>query len=376
MKKILTLTLAVLMVIPAAGKSLEERMKQCMDKYGAIGVSVAVVRDNRIIYVGEFGSRDISGTPFSGRHDDIYRIASISKTWVGTAIMQLVDEGRINLDDDAQKYLPVPLRHPEYPNTVITVRMLLNHTAAVSRSTYKSLDYINPKIDDEWFKSYKDWEPGTKYKYSNLGFNILAAIIENASGERFDKYVRKHIVEPLGLNASFNPRDLDPELFVPLYKWDKKGKTFKDQSKKAYGCKSLDRYRLGYDAPVFSGAGGMKICARDLATYMLMHMNGGEWNGVRIISRESSRLMQTYSTRINAEGTSAYGLAMRKKEDWCGGKTVGGHLGSAYGLYSTMDFNAEEGWGIVTLCNGAHASVSQAFDNVLYKYFIEEGNDR
>lgn len=380
MKKLALFFVTLLLTFSSMAKSLEAMMKECMSDYGAIAVTVAVVKNNQIIYAGDFGPEKY----FNGKHTDILRIASISKTFVGTAVMTLVDAGKIDLDTPAAKYLPFELKNnPKYPDTDITVRMLLNHTSSISRSNYKNLDVINPDEADDWYECYNDWKPGTKYKYSNLGFNILAAIVEYASGERFDIYVRKHICEPLGLNASFNVEDLDKDLFIPVFKWNKKKNEYVPQSNEAYSTirKPYEKYVMGYDAALFSGAGGMKISATDLAKYMMMHMNLGELNGVRILSEESARLMQTYNTPTSPKRETFYGLAMRQKPNWCGGKTVGGHLGSAYGVKTTMNFNSKEGWGFVAFCNGSQegidgSGISQAMDNVLYDYFIRQNNDK
>lgn len=375
-KHFFLLILLIFVTVSATfAQTLEKDINKCLSKHGAIGVACAVVKDGEIVWVGEFGTKSLDGEAFTGRHDDIFRIASISKSFGATAIMQLVDEGKISLDDDAQKYLPFPLRHPEYPGTVITVRMLLNHTSSITYPQYFNLDCINPARNDEWTDCYKDWEPGTKYKYSNLGFNLVAAIVESASGERFDRYIKKHICDPLGMNASFNVEDLDAALFVPLYKWNKKRELFTNESAKAYKkmLKPDDRYVLGYDAALFSGAGGMKTSATDLAKYMIMHMHYGEYNGVRILSEKSSREMQTYNVKINNTG-SGYGLGLRSKPNWVDGKTIGGHTGGAHGLHSIMTFVNDENWGTISIVNGCRYpdGMLQELDNILYKHFIRK----
>ena len=368
-----------LLCFATAGQTLEKDINKCLKTHNAVGVACAVVKDGKIIWSGEFGSKAIDGTPFTGRHDDIFRIASISKSFGATSIMQLVDAGKLSLDDDAQKYLPFPLRHPDYPDVTITVRMLLNHTSSITHPQYKTLDIINPATNSDWVDCYNDWMPGTKYKYSNLGYNLIAAIVESASGERYDEYVKHHICDPLGMNASFNPEDLDEDLFVPLYKWSKKKEMFINMSREAYrGVKKpYSEYVLGYDAALFSGAGGMKTSATDLAKYMIMHMHYGEYNGVRILSEKSSREMQNYNTFIG-KGGSRYGLGLRSKTDWVDGKSIGGHTGGAYGLHSIMTFKNDENWGTVSIVNGCRfdEGLLQDLDNILYKHFVKENNKK
>lgn len=373
-RHLITAFLMSLVCIVTTGQTLEKDIAKCLKRHDAIGVACAVVKDGKIIWSGEFGDKNIDGTPFTGRHDDIFRIASISKSFGATAIMQLVDAGKLSLDDDAQKYLPFPLRHPDYPDVTITVSMLLNHTSSITHPQYKTLDIINPATNTDWCECYNDWMPGTKYKYSNLGYNLIAAIVETVSGERYDVYVKRHICDPLGMNASFNVEDLDSELFVPLYKWNKKKEMF-ILSRDAYAKvkKPLSEYVPGYDAALFSGAGGMKTSATDLAKYMIMHINYGEYNGTRILSEKSSREMQTYNTVIGKNG-SGYGLGLRSKPAWVDGKTIGGHTGGAYGLHSIMTFVNDEKWGTISIVNGCRfdENLLQELDNILYRHFIKE----
>jgi CubicO group peptidase (beta-lactamase class C family) len=119
---------------------------------------------------------------------------------------------------------------------------------------------------------------------------------------------------------------------------------------------------MGYSTPIFSPTGGMKISAPDLAAYMIMHMKQGKYNGKRIISKKSAGQMQTKLS--DKEG---YGLAMMTTEKLIPGKTMKGHTGSAYGLYSAMFFNPEEKFGIVVISNGCHPSYADGFNEVIKK---------
>ena len=117
---------------------------------------------------------------------------------------------------------------------------------------------------------------------------------------------------------------------------------------------------MGYSTPIFSPTGGMKISSTDLATYMTMHMNGGNYKGVKIISKKSSALMQTAIS--HEEG---YGLAISNLDDLIPGKVMTGHTGSAYGLYSAMFFHPKEKFGIVVITNGCNATYTKGINDVL-----------
>ncbi len=315
------------------------------------GLSVAVVKKGKIIYTHSFGLKNIeANTPLTD--NDLFRIASISKSFSATAIMQLVKAKKLSLDDDVSKWLGFKVSHPQFPGIAITVRMLLSHRSGITDSQgYFTLDVINPGKNPEWAKCYADYKPGTGYKYCNLNFNLAGAIIEKVSGERFDNYIRQHITNPLGLYGGFCVDSLDNSRFATLYEYDTGSGRFVP-SPEAYAPRreQIANYTLGYSTPVFSPAGGMKITAADLARYMTMHVNYGRYKGKRIISKKSAKLMQA-----SIDGNYGYGLALTAHDSLINGKILIGHTGSAYGLSSAMFFEPKEKFGIVAIYSGYYA---------------------
>ena len=351
-------------------------IKQVLKEYQTVGVAVAVVKDGKIVFNKSYGYKDLeSKTPL--RNDDLMRIASISKSFTATAMMQLVEQGKISLDDDVSDLIGFKIRNPRFPNTPITVKMLLSHTATINdKGGYFTLDRINPAINGDCADAYLDYEPGTGYRYSNLGLNLAGTIVEKVSGVRFDEYVRKNIIEPLGLNGGFNPDMLDASKFASLYKF-RKGKFVKSANAYRSLVEDMPNYVMGYSAPLFSPTGGMKISAHDLAVYMMMHMNYGEYNGVRIISEESSKLMQTPVWK----GKVRYGLCLKEyvnfiDDERCNkpGHCPVGHNGSAHGLKSAMIFSPADGWGVVVLISGIDNSktIRKEIVNAIYKAGLKE----
>src|SRR5690606_19281733 len=324
-----------------ADSSLDSEIASIMDAYQAIGVAVAVVKDNRLQYSQAFGWKDTAARERLAS-TDIFRIASISKSFTATGILQLVEAGKLSLDDDVGELIGFPVRNPNFPDSVISLRMVMSHTSSISdKNGYFTLDAFNPEKNPDWTKAYNDYAPGGGYEYCNLNFNLAGAILEKHSGERFDEYVHKHVIEPLGLYAGYNVDDLDSSRFTVLYAYDGETKQF-EASPAAYRSPTLQDYQIGYSAPIFSPTGGMKISAGDLARYMMMHMNYGEANGTRIISEASSRTMQTVVTP-----ETGYGLSLRTIDYLVPGKKMTGHEGVAYGLYSAMYFQPEEKFGMV-----------------------------
>lgn len=332
---------------PAAADRTLERLTE---KYGNVGIAAAVVRDGRIVYSGATGVKNL-GTGEKLGSDDLFRIASISKSFTATALMQLADSGKVSLDDDVSRLIGFPVRNPRFPDDPITLRMILSHTSGMSdRGGYFSLRPIDPAVTEDRSVSFNDYRPGTGYEYCNLGYNLAGAILERLTGERFDVCIRNRILRPLGLDAGHNVDSLDRSRFAVLYSYDPENCEF--EASEAYVSVSpyLSEYRIGYSAPLFSPTGGVKISAEDLARYMTVHLNGGTDGKTRLISADASAAMQTPVWDFGNGG--GYGLALQTYPQILPGKTLVGHTGDAYGLYSGMMFCPEENWGIVIITNG------------------------
>jgi len=341
----------------------EEAIQQIMQETPVMGLSVAVVKNNKIIYTHSFGLKDAeTKTPLA--NDNIFRIASISKSFSATAIMQLVEAHKIDLDQDVSELVGFKMRNPKFPEKVITLRLMLSHLSSINDSQgYFTLDSINPAKSDNWFKCYNNYEPGKGYNYCNLNFNMIGTIIEKISGERFDSYIQKHILKPLSLYGGYHVEGLDKTKFASIYEYKTDSAKF-ILSPGAYAPRTAEiaAYEMGYSTPIFSPTGGMKISAKDLATYMMMHCNYGKYNGVRIISKKSSKRMQTPASEIEQ-----YGFAIETSTKIIDGKVMTGHTGSAYGLYSAMFFNPDEKFGIVVISNGCHPGYSNGYNAVIRK---------
>lgn len=365
LKHILITLLFSVMILPAMAQvdKAEVEIEQVMKELQAAGLSVTVVKNNKKIYQHSFGLKSIENN-IRLSDNDIFRIASISKSFSATSIMQLVEHGKFSLEDDFSDLVGFKVGNPKFPNTVITLKMVLSHRSSVNDSQgYFNLDVINPAKNPDWQKCYNSYEPGMGYEYCNLNFNMVGTIIEKYSGERFDQYVKHHILDPLGIYGGYCVDSLDNSRFATIYEYNGKSKTLK-ASPAAYAPKSAEirDYTMGYSTPILSPTGGMKISASDLAKYMTMHMNYGKSpGGKRIISKRSSKTMQTKLSDVEN-----YGLALLTNDELIDGKTMVGHTGSAYGLYSAMFFNPKEKFGIVAITNGCNPVDVNGFNKLLY----------
>ena len=343
----------------------ESGIRAIMQETNVMGLSVAVVKNNRIIYTHSFGLKDReSNTALTD--DCLFRIASISKSFSAVSIMQLVEAKKLSLDDDISNLVGFKVRNPKYPETVITLRMVMSHRSSINDSQgYFKLDGINPEKNTGWAKCYNDYEPGTAFQYCNLNYNMIGTVIERISGERFDQYVKRYILDPLGLYGGYCVDSLDKSRFTSIYEYNRDSAKF-FSSPDAYAPRSeiIANYTMGYSTPVFSPTGGMKISAPDLAQFMIMHMKEGKHRGKRIISKKSVRVMQSLQTDTEKE---RYGLAISTTGKLIAGKTMKGHTGVAYGLYSAMFFQPEEKFGFVVISNGCHPGYTDGFNTVIRK---------
>lgn len=182
-------------------------------KMGTPGISVAVALDDRLVWSAGYGLADVeNGVPATA--DTVYRIASISKTMTATAVMQLVERGRVSLDDPIQKYVP---SFPDKGGLTITLREILTHTSGIRHYKAGEMESLTPydSVADA-IRIFKDdpllFTPGTKYSYSTYAFNLLEGVVESASGLTFEAYLQEHVWDPAGMRRTYLEH---PQTIVP-----------------------------------------------------------------------------------------------------------------------------------------------------------------
>jgi CubicO group peptidase (beta-lactamase class C family) len=324
--------------------------------------------------------------PASGRlvtPDDPVRVASVSKLVVAIGVMRLVEAGTLALDQDVSARLGWPLRNPAFPDRPVTLRMLLSHTASVRD---QGDNYALP-LDGSVRAAMADpasWDPmhgpgDNYYSYSNMNFPIVASVMEAATGERFDRLMKRLVLDPLRLDACYNwPSCSDATLARAVELDGPDGKPLKDDlhgqrpaspvSAPTHGPCDLARWRAGENGAIFSPQGGLRISPRDLARVGRMLLRGGELDGTRLLTPASVDLLATpvwtYDGRNgDTDGGFAcrYGLAVQTLAtphagcgDDPGGDSVPrvGHAGEAYSLRSGLWIDRARGTGIAYYFTG------------------------
>jgi CubicO group peptidase (beta-lactamase class C family) len=324
---------------------------QLLNRRAAVGMALGVVRDGRLKFFSAHGLADIaSSTPIT--QDTIFRIASISKTFTAIAVMQLVEQGLVDLDAPANDYLRtfklVPAKATFRP---ATVRHLLTHTAGIPEMVHPSrtLGYVygeSLKLEEhapplgEYYRGglRLNVEPGTKFTYTDHSFSTLGQIVEDVSGMPLDRYFREHIFEPLGM--------ADTDLL----------RSERVKSRLATG------YALGTGGPkrvtdrqwVTAAASMIYSSPRDMARYLAALMGGGANEHGSILKPATLATMfePHYQPDPRIPGL---GLAFSRLN--VGGHRVVEHEGVLPGFNSQIFVAPDDGVGVMAFTNGARQAM-------------------
>jgi CubicO group peptidase (beta-lactamase class C family) len=323
---------------PETASRVDAITAKAMEETAVPSISLAVVKDGKIAYVHAYGNASLDpATP--ARPEMRYCIGSVSKQFMAMAILLLVQDGKLKLDDPVAQYLPNLTRAKE-----ITIRQLLSHTSGYQ--DYYPLDYVAPfmtvpvtpdQILDRFARIPLDFEPGTQWQYSNTNFVAAGRILEKVSGTPLMTFLEKHIFEPLGMQS---PIDLDVH---PLADSDAKGYT---------------RFGLGPVRPVrpegagwLYAAGELATTARDLALWDLGLMEG------KLVK---PALMDEFinAPRLKNGAPTNYALGIMISN--AAGHPRLQHGGAVSGFVSSNTLWLDQGAAVVVFCNldGSHAPSS------------------
>ncbi len=306
------------------------------------GIACCVVKEDRMIWSGAYGWANIEkGIPMS--IDGIMNIASISKTFTATAVMQLWEKELIRLDSDINLYLPFPVRNPHHPELPITIFQLLTHTSSIVDGDHYDASYS----DGDPLISLKDWvegylvpggqfyseeqnfsqaEPGSSHNYSNVAYGLLGYLVEQLSGMPFNEFCRLHIQEPLGMAESgWFIHEIDSSNHITPYE-------FTDENK------PLDLYSF----PNYPD-GLLRTSVRELSLYLMAIMNGGKYSKARILEKSTLKKM----LQVQVEMDDGQGLCWHQIKF----EGLWGHSGGDPGVATYMFFNPRTKTGIITFQN-------------------------
>ena len=351
---------------------IDRVFREYADREHIPGAVWGIVIDGRLAHVGVTGYRDVaSKSPVDS--GTVFRIASMTKSFTALSILRLRDEGKLSLDDPAEKWVPelAGLKYPTTDSPRLTIRHLMSHATGFPEDNPWG-DQQLAVTDEQMSKMMRDGipfsnAPGVAYEYSNFGFAILGRIVTKASGMPYRQYITANILRPLGMTStSLEPRSVPAARIAQGYRWED------------------EQWKLEPQLPdgAFGSMGGMLTSTRDLGVWVGMFL--GAWpphDGPETgpVKRSSLREMQQIQrprpafvartangTLQLSSGGYAYGLGVSGD---CNFAHIVAHSGGLPGFGSIMRWLPEYGVGIIAFGNRTYTNwsgpSSEAFNLML-----------
>ena len=302
------------------GAFFDDLIPRKLEQGEIAGAVVAIVKDGRVLFVKGYGDADVAAKRPVTADATLFRVASVSKLFTWTAVMQLVEQGKLDLDRDVNQYLDFQI--PATYSQPITLRHLMTHTAGLQAALPDHSNWVSTRYQPlkEYLLTFmppRIFAPGTTPAYSNYGASLAGYIVERASGQPFEEYVADHIFAPLGMRRStfFQPL---PAAFAPMMS-------------QGYALRS------GPPGPFVlvpqSPSGGLSLTAVDMALFMIAHLQDGRLNDAQILAPATAELMHRRQFGLSP---SMNGMALGFVESTHNGHRLIGHGGGMRAFNSQL----------------------------------------
>lgn len=316
---------------------LDGYMPYALGQGDIAGAVVTIVKDGKILTSRGYGFADVAKRTPVDPDRTLFRPGSVSKLITWTAVMQQVEQGKIDLDADINKYLDFKI--PDYNGEPVTMRQLMTHTAGFEEQLKSLIGHDRDSVPP-YDKMLKRWvperifAPGTTPAYSNYGTSLAGYIVERVSGEPFDDYVENHIFDPLKMtNSTFRqplPDSMKPQM--------------------ATGYNKASGETVDFEIVGPAPAGSMSSTGNDMARFMMAHLNGGELDGARILKPETAKLMHTTFKKFVPP---LDGMALGFFETDINGRDVIAHLGDTGAFHTSLHLFPAENTGLYASFNSS-----------------------
>jgi CubicO group peptidase (beta-lactamase class C family) len=339
---ILLITLGGSLLLPRRGRSQAALDTAEIDRFIASemaaqripGLALAVIQGDQVTYVKGYGT---TGGGQSVTPQTEFHIASLSKSFTATAVMQLVEEGKLDLDAPVRRYLPdFTLADPGAAEQ-ITLRELLNHTSGLADGGVPDLRLERPATTADRIASLRNARPvappGSEFHYTDVNYQILASVAEAASGEPFSDYLQAHIFAPLQMTQTIN--------VLSSFEVAQRAPALPKGHLLAYGVPVASGEEQGY----LGGSAGVITTAADMAHYLIMHNSGGRFEGAQVLTPASVETMHTPPDYIDSD------YAMGWLAHTGDGRRVLEHNGILSTFYAETVLLPDSGQGFVLLYN-------------------------
>lgn len=345
----------LLSFFPAKGKinisdlppETADAAEHVLRRFRCAGASLCLFDETGVTGTLSFGCSHLPDTP--AQPGTVYRAASVSKFVTAMGAMKLKEQGKIDLDRDVNGYLPFPLRHPQAPDTPITLRMLLSHTAGV----HDGADYNGgiakgvPLTQLLRGDSFTDHLPGTQWEYSNFGAGIAGAVMEAATGTDFETLMQETVFRPLGVTATYYPQKVRGDLADAVRILPKsKAPNFNAAERQS---RPLPPAEVNPEKHYNLAHGALCVSAPELAKLGVAGMAPG------FLTQESldemRRVIAPFGKRAHnlSQGVGTFIL----HDNYFTSPLIYGHQGMAYGAVHGLFFDPETGKGFALLTTGA-----------------------
>ncbi len=388
-----------------------------MNTYSIPGLSIAVIKNQNIVWENYFGYANISDEVLVDENT-MFILSSVSKTVTATALMQLFEDDLFELEDDIDNYLPFNVNHPDYPFIPITFKMLLSHTSGIQDNwgvmpyyegdsplelSYYLFEYLTP--GGQFYNSnlnFTNSVPGTNYSYSNIAAALIGLLVEEISSQSFNEYCQENIFNPLEMdNVSWFLSDINSldQVALPYTTNGGSGNTCYDIGCGIYddsnpcfcdpacvyyndccfdyeaicgengtgssGLELQEQAHYGYsDYP----SGQLRTTANNLAKFVSAYLNNGVYNDIPILDEETIELIKTSHY---PEVDSEQGLIWYYKNQ--NGRQLFGHNGGDVGSLTEMFISYSDNIGVVLLSNSTNYNGVIEIEKAIFD-FAEQSN--
>jgi CubicO group peptidase (beta-lactamase class C family) len=346
---------------PTTIPGLQEAIQKILTRDHVPGAGIALVNKDKVIWAGGVGeARLLTKTPVTA--DTMFRVGSITKTFVALALLKLQEEKKIDLNAKlADLGETLPFRNPWSTTNPVTVANVLEHTAGFDDMLPSEVYNVFGKEDIDPFEVCERfpqplvsrWPPGTRMSYSNPGYGVAGYLIWKASHEQFGPYIEQNILQPLGMTVS--DFTLTDKIFAQL----------------AQGYDGNPPHAVPYLNIYLRSAGDMKSSPAELAKLVQMFLDGGKVGNQQIVSADSIARMEYPQTTLAARDGLKYGYGFANYSNVDGPVVQHGHDGGISGFLSTYSYMPDQGVGYVALINsdsGGHAL--RDIDHLLASYVL------
>ncbi len=321
-----------------ASQWLDQLLGPALQRQRISAVVVVVVKDGQVLLSRGYGVADrASGKPVDPAAT-LFRAGSIAKTITWTAVMQLVEQGRLDLDADVNRYLDFSI--PPYQGQPLTLRQLMTHSAGFEEVEKDPVLSPAAASSPDWFAQWvkrslprRIYPPGELPAYSNYGAALAGYIVQRVSGQGYEDYVEQHVFRPLGMQHASFREPLPPALQTDL------------AASYAPGGSTPQPFQIRAALP----AGGLSASGEDMGRFMLAHLQDGRYGDARILQPASARLMREYAYQA-VPGLLPGALGFFRMDR--NGRFVVGHRGDLPFFHSAMVLYPQEQVGLYVSIDG------------------------